>query len=179
MSVFSNPAGRAASAARAYVAAIVELVGDRDPIELLAVFPARLAAATSNLSDEALRRPEREGKWSIIEVTKHLADTEMVFSFRIRMALAQQKPRITGFDQDQWAQRLGYRSADLHSTLELHAVLRKANVDLLRSLPPAALERVGLHEERGEESVALMVKLAAGHDLVHLRQIERIGAGRT
>jgi len=33
---------------------------------------------------------------------------------------------------------------------------------------------VGVHGERGEESVERMVPLYAGHDLVHLRQIRRI-----
>jgi hypothetical protein len=33
---------------------------------------------------------------------------------------------------------------------------------------------VGLHAERGEESVAQMIRLYAGHDLLHLSQIARI-----
>ena len=174
MSIFSNPQGRAASAAQRYVEAILELLGDRDPIALLTTFPDLLTRATAGLSDEELRRPEREGKWSIIEVVKHVADTELVYSFRFRIALAQEKPPITGFDQDSWASRLGYRSADLARTLELFRVVRAANVDLLKGLTAAELSRAGLHEERGEESVELMTKLAAGHDLIHLRQIERI-----
>ncbi len=36
------------------------------------------------------------------------------------------------------------------------------------------LRRVGLHSERGEESLGYMLRLYAGHDIVHLRQIERI-----
>ena len=33
---------------------------------------------------------------------------------------------------------------------------------------------VGIHAERGEESVAHLLKLYAAHDLLHVRQIERI-----
>jgi hypothetical protein len=33
---------------------------------------------------------------------------------------------------------------------------------------------VGVHAERGEESVAHMIRLYAGHDLLHLRQLARI-----
>ena len=39
-----------------------------------------------------------------------------------------------------------------------------------------AIERVGMHAERGEESVAHMMRLYAGHDLLHIRQIGRIRA---
>lgn len=38
------------------------------------------------------------------------------------------------------------------------------------------LRRVGVHSERGEESVAHLCRLSAGHDLSHLRQIGRIRA---
>jgi hypothetical protein len=34
-----------------------------------------------------------------------------------------------------------------------------------------------VHAERGEESVRHMLRLYAGHDVLHLRQIERIKSG--
>jgi hypothetical protein len=37
-------------------------------------------------------------------------------------------------------------------------------------------QRVGVHSERGEESAGYLVCLFAGHDLLHLRQIDRIKA---
>jgi hypothetical protein len=42
---------------------------------------------------------------------------------------------------------------------------------------PDDMNRVGVHSERGEESVAHMMKLYAGHDLLHLNQMERIKKG--
>jgi hypothetical protein len=36
--------------------------------------------------------------------------------------------------------------------------------------------RAGVHSERGEESAERLVRLMAGHDLVHLRQIARVRA---
>lgn len=44
------------------------------------------------------------------------------------------------------------------------------------SSTPEELERTGVHAERGEESVAHMMRLYAGHDLLHLQQIDRIRA---
>ena len=38
----------------------------------------------------------------------------------------------------------------------------------------ADVRRVGVHSERGEESVAHMIKMYAGHDLLHLAQLARI-----
>jgi hypothetical protein len=45
---------------------------------------------------------------------------------------------------------------------------------LLARLAESDWDRVAVHAERGEESVRHMVRLYAGHDLVHRRQIDRI-----
>jgi hypothetical protein len=47
-------------------------------------------------------------------------------------------------------------------------------VRLLRSLGPAEKKRVGVHTERGEESIEHMVRMMAGHDTLHLNQLDRI-----
>jgi hypothetical protein len=56
----------------------------------------------------------------------------------------------------------------------LFAVLRRANLRLLERASPVDLKRVGVHAERGEESLEHLWRLYAGHDLLHLRQIERV-----
>ncbi|HKK08053.1 MAG TPA: antibiotic biosynthesis monooxygenase, partial [Gemmatimonadota bacterium] len=87
---------------------------------------------------------------------------------------AQDRPRLTGWDQDAWAAGLAYDEADAAQALEELATLRRGHVRLLGGLPDAALDRIALHEQRGQESVRRMMDLYAGHDLLHLRQIERI-----
>ena len=56
----------------------------------------------------------------------------------------------------------------------MFAVLRRDNMRLIDRATPADFERVGVHAERGEESAGYLVRLYAGHDLLHLAQIERI-----
>ena len=51
------------------------------------------------------------------------------------------------------------------------------NLGLLERLPEGAWDRVGLHAERGEESIRSLVTTYAGHDRVHLAQIETIRTG--
>jgi hypothetical protein len=52
--------------------------------------------------------------------------------------------------------------------------LRAANLHLIRQLSPSQLQRIGLHSERGPESVGFLVQLMGAHDLVHRRQIDRV-----
>ena len=58
--------------------------------------------------------------------------------------------------------------------MEQFTVLRRVNLRLWRRLSPADLTRVGVHGERGEESLAHLRRLYAAHDLLHLRQLDRI-----
>ena len=136
----------------------------------------RSPAAVRGLGEAALRRPEKPGKWSVLQVVQHLADSDLVWAYRVRRILADDRPTISGYDQDLWAERLRYADARLEDALEQFAAVRRANLRLLRALEPDQWSRVGIHSERGEESVAHLTKLYAAHDLVHLRQIARIRA---
>lgn len=173
-SPFTNPAGRAPDQAQAYVKSILELLGDGDPLEVQSRTANELRSLVSGLSPERLDRPEKPGKWSIGQVVRHLADSELVCAWRLRLVIAQDRPAITGYDQDAWAARLGGSYPDAAAAIAVFETVRRANLGLLRSLSPADWERVGMHVERGAESVRLMARLYAGHDLVHLRQIRRI-----
>ena len=176
MSVFTNPASRSGEQARAYTTAILELLGSNDPIAVLKRTPAALRQSLDGLSREQLARPEAPGKWSIRQVVQHLADSDLVWGYRVRMVLAHDRPPLTGYDQDRWAERLRYDQSDEQLALQDFNVLRQSNLRLITSAPKADLDRVGVHAERGEESVAHMIRLYAGHDLLHVRQIARIRA---
>ena len=174
MSVLSANGFLTPTQADDYIAALLGLLGDRDPIEVMGETPAALAALVARLSPAELLQPEAPGKWSIGQVVRHLADSELVGAFRLRLILAQDRPTLTPYDQDQWATRLGYAAADVRESLEQFTVLRRSNLRLWAPLTAADLGRVGLHGERGEESLDRMRRQYAGHDLAHLQQIERI-----
>lgn len=176
MSIYSNPAYGTTEDAEAYIQAILELLGDQDPLAVLRDTAAAARHLTRDLTDEELRTPEAEGKWCVAEVIQHLADSELVWGYRLRRTLAEDHPPLRGFDQDLWASRLHYAEADVEQALDLFRALRTANLSLLAAATEGDLQRSGVHQERGEESVAHMIRLYAGHDLVHRRQLARMRA---
>ena len=176
MSVFTNPASSSKEQAKVYTSAIIDLLGDKKPIDVLKRTPAALEKAIDGLSPRQMSKREAPNKWSIKHVLRHLADSEIVWSWRLRMVLAQDRPGLTGYDQDLWAERLGYGDADARESLSDLGVLRKSNLRLLKGASAEDVRRVGVHSERGEESVEHMMRLYAGHDLLHLGQIGRIRA---
>ena len=171
---FSNPADQAKENAAGYVKLLMDLLGDRDPFEVQSQQLATLQAEIAGIDDAALRRPEKPGKWSIMQVIQHLADSEVVYRYRMRKILAQPTPEIQGYDQDLWATNLNYNEMDLREALEIIRVLRAANLKMLRGLNETQLERYGLHSERGPESIRKILQMIAAHDILHLNQIRRI-----
>ena len=174
---FSNPAGTASAAAAGYVRALLDLLGSQDPFAVLEALVPWLERRTAGLDASALRRSEAPGKWSVIEVIQHLADAELVTGFRTRMILSEDQPELQAYDQDRWASVLQYAEVPLELALAQLRGLRTANLGLWRGLTPEQRARAGLHTERGLESVDLTIRMMAGHDLVHRRQIDRILGG--
>jgi DinB superfamily len=171
---FSNPAGNAAAAASTYVRALLDLLGSRDPLDVMSEMVPWLTTRLRGVAEPVLRRPEAPGKWSVVEVIQHLADSDLVTGFRVRMVLSEERPLLQGYDQDRWATEFRYREVPLALALDQLRSLRAANLHLWKELSPQQLERVGLHAERGPESVGHLLRLMGGHDLVHRRQIDRI-----
>jgi hypothetical protein len=107
-----------------------------------------------------------------------MLDGEVVSSARYRWILAHDEPRLTGYDQDLWVERLRHNEADPEELLAVFEALRTANLALWTASSEAERARVGLHEERGPESYELTFRLIAGHDRNHLAQARRaLGAG--
>lgn len=176
MSIYSNYAASTAAEISAYVGALLDLLGTQDPVAVLRETPGAVRRFLDSTPPEIVERPEAPGKWSIREVVQHMADAELVGGFRLRMILAHDRPPLAGYDQDLWAGRLRYCDVEVGNAFEQFKVLRQANLRLWQGLSPADLARVGVHAERGDESLEHLRRLYAGHDLLHLRQLSRIRA---
>jgi hypothetical protein len=145
-------------------------LGVRDPVVVLRTTLDELDRLVGGTSVSQLRQRPAAGEWSPGEVLNHLADSDLVFSVRARMMVTQARPTLVGYDQEAWTARFGGLDATPQETFERWRALRLANLRVIESLQPEEWERVGLHTERGEESVRLHVRLLAGHDRVHLNQ---------
>ncbi len=75
-----------------YIARMKGYIGGRDPVKMMAAHPARLERAVRGLSKAQLTRRPRPKKWSIQEILAHLADTEMVYGWRLRMDSGAARP---------------------------------------------------------------------------------------
>ena len=161
------------ASAQAYRDKMFKLLGDGNPIEVLAQTATTLADIVDKHSAPLLRSRPFEGKWTPNEVIGHLTDSEWVYGYRLRLILCEDNPTILGTNQDSWVAGLRHNESEPSELVEIFRVLRQFNLTVWRRTLPADLERTGQHNERGPESLGVMLRLLAGHDLSHLDQITR------
>ncbi|HWO34275.1 MAG TPA: DinB family protein [Candidatus Acidoferrum sp.] len=149
----------------------------KQPLAVQASTAKKLERLIKGASTAKLRKRPAPERWSVSEILAHLADAEIVCSFRMRLILGAPGTPIAAFDQDAWVVSGHYKKRDPRKSLEQFRMLREANLALLKSLMPEQWKHYGMHAERGQESIAHIVRMFAGHDINHLLQVERILAG--
>src|ERR1700740_3463932 len=162
-----------------YTKRIRGYVNGKDPLKIQKSTAKKPERLIKPLSKKQMKKRPGPGQWSIAEILAHLADAEVVGSWRIRQILGADGTPIQAYDQNVWAKTFRYKDRDPGQSLKVFRVLRENNLLLLKSVPPRLWENHGMHAERGKETIAQVVRMFAGHDLNHLQQIERIAkAGR-
>jgi len=157
-----------------YVERILGMLGDRPAVASLERTATRIEAMATTLDARRMETRYAPGKWTAREILAHLADAEVGVGFRLRQVLAEENHQAQPFDQDRWAAR--YPGLDGAAAGRAFVALRAWNLALIRSLSAEDLARPYVHGERGPETVGLIVKMLAGHDLNHLAQLETIAA---
>jgi uncharacterized damage-inducible protein DinB len=157
-----------------YTRRILGHIEGKDPLKVQRQTPKKLAGLIRGLSRKQLTRKPAPGKWSINEIMAHLADAEIVVAWRLRHILGNNGDAIQAYDQNVWAETFDYAHRDAKESLEFFQVMRARNLAMLKALPKALWENYGMHQERGKESIAHIVRIYAGHDLNHLGQMEKI-----
>lgn len=163
-----------AETAEQYHTRLAAYVQGRDAIAMQREAPRTLAHLIQGVSTEKLKRPPAPGKWSVTEIITHLAEDELVSSWRYRQMLEYDDPQLAGFDQDLWARLGGYASWEPGEALELFRLLREANLRMFARLTPEQWERRGTHTERGNLTVRALCLHMAAHDINHIEQIRGI-----
>jgi uncharacterized damage-inducible protein DinB len=148
--------------------------GDRDPIAMQRETPGTLARLIQGMPDEALGRQPAPRKWSVRAILAHMAEDELVSSWRYRQMIENSGVLLPGFDQDEWARLGDYESWPAGEALDMFRSLRLANLRLLERLTPDEWQRYGMHAERGRITVQDLARHMAGHDQNHIQQVQRL-----
>jgi uncharacterized damage-inducible protein DinB len=154
-----------------YFAGMMADDGTMPPAAILARYELGIGdlldAVNGMTAEQVLARPIA-GKWSVIEVVGHLADTEVFFTDRIVRTIAMDRPPLVSADEDAYIARLKYQQFDLTEQLSLFTSLRRHAARILRMQPDDAWQRVGVHSERGDLTLRQLVLQPIRHLAHHL-----------
>jgi hypothetical protein len=160
--------------AQQYIQRILGYVEGQDAIKVQRTTAAKLKKTIQGLTPKQLKWRPEPAKWSIAEILAHLADAEVVASWRMRSVIGENGITIQPFDQDAWASAFEYRERDAKRSLEVFRVLRENNLTMLKEISRETWDNYGMHLERGKETVAHLARMFAGHDTNHVLQVEGI-----
>ena len=145
--------------------------------ELIALYSAgydEVVAALTDFPDDRLTAHPIPGKWSAREIIHHLADSESTSAIRLRRLLAEDRPVIHGYDQDQFATRLKYNERETAPALEAFRSARATTTQLLRLMNDADWQREGEHTESGRYTPEHWLEIYAAHAHNHAAQIRQL-----
>ena len=157
-----------------YQAKLNSHVAGNDPLQMQGDTPTLIASLVRGRSVAQLSQRPFPDKWSVCEIIAHLAEDELVTSWRYRQMIEDSGCQLASFDQDLWSRVGNYRSWKPADALEMFRLLREANLRMLNNLTDEEWERYGVHAERGRISVRDLARHMAGHDMNHVEQIGSI-----
>ena len=127
-----------------------------------------LRASVRGMSREQLLARPVAGKWSTLEVVCHLADFEPIYADRMKRIIAEDRPQLLGADETRFAASLAYHQRDLEEELAIVDHTRSQMARILGTLPAEALQRVGVHNERGPRTLEQLLADAIDHFAHHV-----------
>jgi len=166
----------------------VQALGLPTLLERYVVGANRFERRVLDLSDEqqdTCFRPEAGvGRWSCRMLVGHVADADLVYTHRMRRAVAEDFPLMPGWDEQAfvdsglYAGEKGGADRPIAGSVALVHTLRLWTADWLRTLTDAQWSRRMLHQERGEMTVREVCAFAVWHVEHHAwflsRKLERL-----
>jgi len=133
--------------------------------------PANLRAAVAGLSREQMIAWPIPGRWSVLEVVCHLADTDANIAHRLKRVLSEDRPSFDRVQPDLMRAALAYQARDIEEELTFFDLGRRQIARILQASPPESWDRVGVVGDRGDKTVGQMLHGAIDHVAHHLEFI--------
>jgi hypothetical protein len=116
-------------------------------IDKIRNLPALVREAVKGLNDEQLNTPYGPGKWTVLQVVHHLADSHMNAFVRMKLVLTENHPTIKAYEQDDWA-RTREASQLIQASLIISGLHERwcSLLDYCRKRP----KRTAFHPEHGD-----------------------------
>lgn len=139
-------------------------------IDEIKTLPGKLRSEVTNLSDDQLDTPYREGGWTVRQLIHHIGDSHLNAYIRFKLALTEERPTIKPYRQDEWA-KLPDSSLSIDVSLNMLDAIHERWVAVLKSMDEQQLNLELNHPESGTVVLKSMIGSYAWHGKHHLAHI--------
>ncbi|GAB3884968.1 YfiT family bacillithiol transferase [Spirosoma agri] len=113
-------------------------------VSTIAGMPVKLTELVGTWSDDRLDTPYRPDCWTVRQVVHHVVDSHMNAYVRVKLALTENNPTISPYEEGEWAKLPDY-ALDITPSLVILKNLHLRWVAVLESLTDDQLKRTYFH----------------------------------
>lgn len=133
--------------------------------------PAALRRLLRGKSPEVLTGASPTGEWAPFDVVLHIRAAASIIAPRVMQALVRDRPSFASFDERAWADLLRLPEMPLDAQLTAFQIERAELTAILMRLAVDQWQRVGVHEEHGEQTVLDICEQIVEHETEHVAQL--------
>lgn len=154
-----------------YTSRYIGLVEGNDVLGQLRKGMNEVTVLFTSLTSEQLQYRYAPGKWSLLELLRHMVDTERVMSYRALCIARGEKQALPGFDENTYARQAAGTITSFADVLKEYQLIREANLLLFSSFTEETLYRLGNANGKDISARAILF-IIAGHEQHHLHVIQ-------
>jgi uncharacterized damage-inducible protein DinB len=136
--------------------------------------PPNLRAAVEGLNDAQLDTPYRQGGWTVRQVVHHLADAQLNWYIRPKLAVTEDLPLTKTYAEQLWSELADARTAPVEPSLRIFEGVTERWLIFFRSLGEAEWSRRFQNSEWGTLTVEDVVRAMAWHTRHHTAHITEL-----
>lgn len=155
-----------------YIAQYVNLVKSDDLYTELYKESMDTIDLLTSLDEETLLYKYEPSKWTIKEVFQHIIDCERIFQYRIWAIARHPEVALLGFDENIYTEQSMADKRKIMDMVREFSMVRGATIELLKSLPATAWDRMGSANNRPSSPRSIAYFLL-GHEIHHRNVIEK------
>jgi uncharacterized damage-inducible protein DinB len=142
--------------------------------------PQLIENAVSNLDEEQLQTPYREGGWTVHQLVHHIADSHMNAYIRFKLGYTEENPTIKPYEEKLWVQTADVKNLPVNISITLLYTLHSRWSEFLKNFSQTDWQRTVFHPEHKKQiTLWHLLGLYAWHGRHHAAHItglrERMG----
>ena len=146
------------------------LTYDEDKAFFLADDASTVARIVRTVPADRLRATKFD-EWTALEIIGHVADAAEIFADRVQRCIAEDRPTVASYDQDDVAAE---RRNNERDPMELSRRLSAAHSRIIQLLQrPRAAARPGIHSDWGEVDAGHFAAYQADHSHGHTSELAK------